>query len=58
MLSPRFNGKAAIVTGGSGGIGSAIAEALLSEGAMVAIFDTNQETLQRVSPPFLLLDQR
>lgn len=47
MLSPRFNGKAAIVTGGSGGIGSAIAEALLSEGAMVAIFDTNQETLQK-----------
>lgn len=47
MFSPRFNGKAAIVTGGSGGIGSAIAEALLSEGAMVAIFDTNQETLQK-----------
>ena len=30
MFSSRFNGKVAIVTGGSGGIGSAIAEALLS----------------------------
>ena len=47
MFNPRFNGKAAIVTGGSGGIGSAVVEALLSEGAMVAIFDTNQETLQK-----------
>lgn len=47
MVSARFIGKAAIVTGGSGGLGSAIAEALASEGAMVAIFDTNAETLQK-----------
>ena len=47
MFSPRFNGKAAIVTGGSGGIGSAVVEALLNEGAMVAIFDTDQETLKK-----------
>ena len=47
MVSPRFNGKVAIVTGGSGGIGSAIAAGFASEGAMVAIFDTNAETLHK-----------
>lgn len=47
MVSARFNGKAAIITGGSGGIGSEIAAAFVSEGAMVAIFDTNAETLQK-----------
>ncbi|MBU6243361.1 MAG: SDR family oxidoreductase [Acidobacteria bacterium] len=47
MVSARFIGKAAIITGGSGGIGSEIAAAFVSEGAMVAIFDTNAETLQK-----------
>jgi NAD(P)-dependent dehydrogenase (short-subunit alcohol dehydrogenase family) len=35
----RFAGKTAIVTGAAGGIGSATAERLLSEGAAVALFD-------------------
>ncbi|MGI9481915.1 MAG: glucose 1-dehydrogenase [Hyphomicrobiales bacterium] len=39
----RFEGKVAIVTGGAGGIGSAVCERLSSEGAKVAIFDLNGE---------------
>ena len=45
MTQARFTGKAAIITGGSGGIGSAIASAFVEEGAMVGVIDTNQTTL-------------
>ena len=38
-MTNRFEGKTAIVTGGSGGIGAAIVERLLSEGAHVAMAD-------------------
>ena len=41
----RFNGKVAVVTGGNSGIGLASAKRLASEGARVAIFGRNQETL-------------
>lgn len=37
-----LNGKAAIVTGGAGGIGRAIALRLASEGAIVGVFDVNE----------------
>ena len=47
MTQARFAGKAAIITGGSGGIGSAIASAFVDEGAMVGVIDTNQETLDK-----------
>ena len=39
----RYNGKVVLVTGGSGGIGAAIAERYAAEGAAVAIVDYNQE---------------
>lgn len=47
MALARFAGKAAVITGGSGGIGSAIAAAFVDEGAMVGVIDTNQETLDK-----------
>ena len=41
-----LNGRIAVVTGGSRGIGFAIAQALLRQGASVAITGTDQERLQ------------
>ncbi|MEU9858546.1 SDR family oxidoreductase [Streptomyces sp. NPDC047974] len=43
----RFEGKAAIVTGASRGIGLAIAERLVAEGARVVITGRTEETLDR-----------
>jgi sorbitol-6-phosphate 2-dehydrogenase len=41
--APRLQGKAALVTGGSQGLGRALAERLVAEGASVAICDINEE---------------
>jgi len=41
MITKRFEGQTALVTGGSGGIGSAICRRLSSEGARVVICDIN-----------------
>jgi 3alpha(or 20beta)-hydroxysteroid dehydrogenase len=38
--NPRFSGKVALVSGGAGGIGSAIVRALVRQGASVVIGDT------------------
>lgn len=39
MISPRFAGKTALVTGGGGGFGRAISALLASEGAHVTVLD-------------------
>ncbi|NTJ62196.1 SDR family oxidoreductase [Agrobacterium rhizogenes] len=44
----RFEGKVAIVTGAGGGIGSAIARRLSSEGALVIVTDVNAEAANQV----------
>jgi NAD(P)-dependent dehydrogenase (short-subunit alcohol dehydrogenase family) len=43
----RFVDRVAIITGGAGGLGLEIAQALGEEGAAVAIWDTNTEAIDR-----------
>jgi 3-oxoacyl-[acyl-carrier protein] reductase len=43
-----LNGKTALITGGSGGIGAAIAKLLHANGASVVISGTNEEKLSRL----------
>lgn len=45
----RFEGKVAVVTGAGGGIGSAIARRLASEGALVVVTDANGEAAASVT---------
>ena len=42
-MGGKLEGKAAIVTGGSGGFGLGIVEKFVKEGAKVVIFDINAE---------------
>src|SRR5688572_9388258 len=49
MTNPDLRGKAAIVTGGSKGIGFSIAEKLLSAGANVAICARNEAEVHRAA---------
>jgi 3-oxoacyl-[acyl-carrier protein] reductase len=45
----RLDGKAALVTGASGGIGAAIARALHAQGAIVAISGTRRDALEALA---------
>ena len=45
----RFSGRVAIVTGGAGGIGSAVARRLVSDGAHVTIVDVNKGALSKLA---------
>src|SRR5580692_3944327 len=45
----RLDGKTALVTGASGGIGGAIARALHAQGAAVALSGTRREALEALS---------
>lgn len=47
MNSRRFEGKVALVTGGNSGIGLAVAQGLVDEGARVVIVGRNAETVAR-----------
>ncbi|MGA9867980.1 MAG: SDR family NAD(P)-dependent oxidoreductase, partial [Acetobacteraceae bacterium] len=44
-----LDGKAALITGASGGIGAAIARALHSQGAVVALSGTRREALDALA---------
>lgn len=53
MPKPKpLSGKIALVTGGSGGIGKAIAKKFLEEGACVVITDLDKESLVSVTQEF------
>lgn len=43
-----LSGKVALITGGSGGIGSAMAECFVASGAKVIVTGTNEEKLRDV----------
>jgi NAD(P)-dependent dehydrogenase (short-subunit alcohol dehydrogenase family) len=47
--SPRFEGKGVLVTGGAQGMGRAIAERFLEEGASVVVLDLDAELVERTA---------
>ncbi len=52
IMSDRFKGQVAIVTGGAEGIGRAVARRLAQEGGKVVIFDRNIELAEKTQVEF------
>jgi 3-oxoacyl-[acyl-carrier protein] reductase len=48
MFARRFEGRAAVITGGASGAGKALAARLVAEGARVAIWDQDKDALAQV----------
>lgn len=48
----RFDGKVAFVTGGAGGIGKAVIERLINEGARVAVTDIFGDAAKEVAAAY------
>lgn len=48
----KFEGKTALITGGSRGIGKQVAEHFAKEGANIAVIDINQEALDEAAKDF------
>ena len=46
MNTDRFSGKSILITGGAGGLGSAIARSVIAQGGKVGILDTNSDAIQ------------
>jgi NAD(P)-dependent dehydrogenase (short-subunit alcohol dehydrogenase family) len=44
MMTQRFAGRSAVITGGASGAGKAVAARLVAEGAKVSIWDLNEDT--------------
>ncbi|MFT3700869.1 MAG: SDR family NAD(P)-dependent oxidoreductase [Agriterribacter sp.] len=55
-IKDRFSNKIAIVTGGADGIGKGVASRLGKEGAVVALFDINEELLTKTAAEFEMHD--
>ena len=49
VADSRFQGQVAIVTGGAGGLGRALAARLLADGARVALVDRDEAALERAA---------
>lgn len=52
-MDKMLQGKVAMITGGSSGIGKSIAEAFLKTGCKVVICGTNEEKLKKAVPIYL-----